>query len=118
MDQKSIVVFLDLKGLLAKAKDLYTFLVQILGSDAIPSSTVTTYALNDIALQNEPEAKDRAEDQSFSITNNAILKALEMMLFASVRQIAKITLIIPATGLAPVDEIASLRLEAIALSSP
>jgi len=48
-------------------------------------------------LQNEPEAENRAEDQGFSITDNAILEALEMMPFASIRQIAKMTIIPPTT---------------------
>jgi hypothetical protein len=49
-------------------------------------------------LQNEPEAEDRAEDQGFSITDDAILDALEMMPFISIRQIAKMTFIPPTTG--------------------
>jgi hypothetical protein len=49
-------------------------------------------------LQNEAEAEDRVEDQNFSITGNGILEAFEMMPFASVRQIAKITFIPPTTG--------------------
>jgi hypothetical protein len=48
-------------------------------------------------LQNEPEAKDGAEDQGFSITDNAILEALEMISFASIRHIAKMTIIPPTT---------------------
>jgi hypothetical protein len=49
-------------------------------------------------LQNEPEAEDRAEDQGFSITDNIILELLEMMPFASIRQIAEMTFILPTTG--------------------
>jgi hypothetical protein len=82
MDQKSIVVSLHLKGFSAKAKDIYTKRVQILGSRAIAYSTVTKYIQNDVNLPNEPEAKDRAEGQGFSITDNAILEALEMMPFS------------------------------------
>jgi hypothetical protein len=89
MDQRSIVVFLHLKGLSAKAKDVHTKLVQVLESDIIAYSTVTKYMRNDIILQNEPEAEDRAEDQGFSITGNAILKASEMMSFTSIRQIVR-----------------------------
>jgi hypothetical protein len=48
-------------------------------------------------LQNEPETEDRTEDQGFSITDNAILEALEMMPFASIRQIAKMAFIPPTT---------------------
>jgi DNA-binding Lrp family transcriptional regulator len=48
-------------------------------------------------LENEPEAEDRAKDQGFSITDKAILKALEMMPFTSIRQIAKMIFIPPTT---------------------
>jgi hypothetical protein len=65
--------------------------------DAIPYSTMTKSTRNDIKLQNEPEAEDRAEDQSFSLTDNAILEALEMMSFTSIRQIVKMTFIPPTT---------------------
>jgi hypothetical protein len=53
---------------------------------------------NDLILQNEEEAEDRAEDQGFSITDNAILEAPEMMPFVAIRQIAKMTFILPTTG--------------------
>jgi hypothetical protein len=46
-------------------------------------------------LQYEPEAEDIAEDQGFSITNNEILEALEMMPFASIRQITTMSFIPP-----------------------
>jgi hypothetical protein len=42
-------------------------------------------------LQNEQEAEDRTENQNFSITDSWILKALEMIPFVSIRQIAKMT---------------------------
>jgi hypothetical protein len=87
--------FLHMKGLSTKAKDVHTELVQVLWSDAIAYSTVTKYIRNYIILQNEPEAEDRAEDQRFSITDNPILKLLEMMPFASIRQITKMTIIPP-----------------------
>jgi hypothetical protein len=45
----------------------------------------------------EPEAEDRAEDQGFSITDNAILESFEMMIFSSIRQVAKMTFITPET---------------------
>jgi hypothetical protein len=44
-------------------------------------------------LQNRPEAEDRAEDQGFLISDNAILETLEMMSFASIREIAKMIFI-------------------------
>jgi hypothetical protein len=97
MDQKSIFVFLHLKGFSTKAKDIHTELVQVLGSDAIAYWTRTKHIRNDVVLQNEPEAERRAEDQSFSIPDNAILEALEMMPFASICQSAKKTFIPPTT---------------------
>jgi hypothetical protein len=59
-DQRSIVVFLHLKGLSAKAKakDVHIELGHGLGSDAIACSTVIQYIRNDIILQNEPEAEE------------------------------------------------------------
>jgi hypothetical protein len=56
-------------------------------------------------LQNEPESEDRAEDQGFSITDNAILDTLEIMLFASIRQVAKMTFL-PSSynSISPFDE--------------
>jgi hypothetical protein len=91
-------VFLHLKGLSVKAKDIQIELIEVLKSDAIAYSTETKYRRNDAVLQNESEAKDRAENQSFSITDNVILEAIEIISFASIRQIAKMTFIPPTTG--------------------
>jgi hypothetical protein len=85
MNQRSIVVFLHLKGLSTKAKNVHTELVQIFESDVIAYSIVTKYIRNDIILQNEPEAEDRVEDQGFSITDNTILEVLEIMPLFSIR---------------------------------
>jgi hypothetical protein len=93
MDQRSIVVFLQLKRLSAKATDLRTEHAHVLRSDAIAYSTVTIYIQNDVISENGPEVEDRAEDQGFSITDNAILETLEMMPFASIGQIARMTII-------------------------
>jgi hypothetical protein len=69
MNQRSIVVFLYLKGFSikvkvkvkakakakakVKARDVHIELVQVFGSGAIPYSTVTKYIRNDVILQNE-----------------------------------------------------------------
>jgi hypothetical protein len=98
MDQRSIAVFLHLKGLSAKAKDVHTEMIRVLGSDAIAYSTATKYLQNDVILQNELEAEDRTEDQSFSIADKAILEALEMMPFVSIRHITKMIIIPRTTG--------------------
>jgi hypothetical protein len=86
-------VFFHLKGLSVKTKDVHTEFVQVIESDAIAYSTVAKYIWNDVIFQNEPEAKDRAEDQGFSMTNNAILEIFAMISFASIRQIVKMTFI-------------------------
>jgi hypothetical protein len=44
-------------------------------------------------MNQKPRIEDRAKDQGFSITDNAILEAFEIMPFAYIRQIAKITFI-------------------------
>jgi hypothetical protein len=90
-------VFLHLKGLSAKVKDVHTEVVQVLGSHAIAYSIVTQYIQKDILLQDESEAEDRVEDQDFSIRDNGILKAPEGMPFASLRQIARMVFIPPTT---------------------
>jgi hypothetical protein len=51
MDQRSIVVFLHLKGLSAKAKDIRIELVQVLASHAMAYSTMTKLLQNDVILQ-------------------------------------------------------------------
>jgi hypothetical protein len=58
MDQGSNAMFLHLKGLSAKTRDVHTELAQVLGSDAPEYSTMTKYMRNDVILQNEPEAED------------------------------------------------------------
>jgi hypothetical protein len=108
MDQGSILVFLHLKRLSAKVKDVHTDLVQVLGPDAIRYSAMSKYVSNDVILQNEPEAGDRAEDENFSITDNAILEAFEIMPFASILRIAKMTFILPTTGFRRFDRISAI----------
>jgi hypothetical protein len=90
-------VFLHLEGLSAQTKDVQTELVQVLESDVIAYSAVIKYRRNNVILENEPEAEERAENQGSSMTDKAILEAFEMILFASIRQIAKMAIILPAT---------------------
>jgi hypothetical protein len=54
MDERSIVVFLHLKGF--SAKDVHSELVHVLRSDTIAYSIVAKYMRNDVILQNGPEA--------------------------------------------------------------
>jgi hypothetical protein len=78
---------------------------------------MTKYIWSDVILQNESKVKDRAEDQSFLITDNAIMDALEIMPFVYIRQIAKMTLISPTTLFHRLTIIASLSPEVIAFGS-
>jgi hypothetical protein len=101
MDQKSMIVVFHMKGL--SANDVHTELGKVLGSDdddVIADSIVTRHRQNDVISQNEPEpeADDRAEDQGFSITDNAILEAFERMPFLSIHQINKMTFMPLTTG--------------------
>jgi hypothetical protein len=66
-----------LKGLSPKAKNFHTELVQVLGSDAIASSTVTKPIRNNVILQNEPEAEGRAEDQGSRLQTMQFWKHLK-----------------------------------------
>jgi hypothetical protein len=75
LDQRSIIIFLHLKGL--SAKDIQTKLVELFRYDAIAYSTVTKHTWKDLILQSEPEpkAEDGAEDQGFSVPDSGILDA-------------------------------------------
>jgi hypothetical protein len=81
------------QGLSVKVKYVHTEFAQALESDAITYLIVTKNTWNDLILQNEQEAEDRGEDQGFSITDNAILEALERIRFASIHPIAKMLFI-------------------------
>jgi hypothetical protein len=68
---------------------------RLLASDAIAYSIVIKDIRSDGILEKESEVEDRAKDQGFSIPDTAILKALEITRFASVRQIMRMTFIPP-----------------------
>jgi hypothetical protein len=104
-------MFLHLKRLSAKAKNIHTEFVHVLRSDAIADLIVTKYIQNDIISENEPEAEDRVEYQGFSITDNAILEALEMMSFASIGQIAKMSFISSTTRFCRLTKLLHFRLK-------
>jgi hypothetical protein len=57
MDHRSIVVFLHLKGLSVKAKDVHIEIVHVLGSDAIAYLTVTKVFWNDVILEHEQKPR-------------------------------------------------------------
>jgi hypothetical protein len=89
MDQRSIAVYLDLKGLSARA--IHEDLIATLGADAVGYSTVTRYlrethfspSTDRIPSDLLPEMPEDADE--------AILSALCEMPFASVRQLARLT---------------------------
>jgi hypothetical protein len=89
-------VFFHVKGL--SAKYVHVELVQVVRSDAIANLLVTKYMRRDLISQNEPEVENRAKDQDFSIIDNAILEALEIMTFVSIGQIATMIFIPSTTG--------------------
>jgi hypothetical protein len=84
MDQSSICLYLNRKGLSAQA--IHDQLVQIFGADAIACSKMTFYLRQSQSMaKNEEPHSDRPPD----VIDNAILRALNQSLFASVRELAK-----------------------------
>jgi hypothetical protein len=65
LDQRSIVVFLHLKGFSAKVKDVHTELADVLGSDAIAYSTVTKYIrkMSFYKMNQKPRIEDRGSSR-------------------------------------------------------
>jgi hypothetical protein len=92
MDQRTICLYLNKKGLSAKAT--HDELVQVFGSDAIAYSTVTSYlTASHWMAQNEEQHSDPLPD----VIDNAILQALNQTPFASGRKRAKSMCISHAT---------------------
>jgi hypothetical protein len=92
MDQRSIYLFLAIKGLSAQVVD--NKLVAVLGLDVIACSTVTKY----LGQQQFPSIPcDLSEESPNIAIHNAILDVLEKQLFSSIRELAKLTCIPTAT---------------------
>jgi hypothetical protein len=92
MDQRSICLYLDRKGLSPHA--IHDQLMQVLGSDAIACSMVTFYfRASHWTAGKEEQPSDPPPDD----VNNAILQALDQTSFASVRELAKAMYISIAT---------------------
>jgi hypothetical protein len=91
MDQRTICLYLSRKGFSAHA--ILEELVQLLGPDAIDYSTVT-YHLR--ASRRTAQTEERHSDPPPDVVDNAILKALDQIPFASVRELAK-AICIPRT---------------------
>jgi len=92
MDQRSIVLFLHQKGM--NAQMIHSELVEVLREEAVGYSTVTKY-LRQSYFSSTQEVS--AEDPSDGVIDHAILEALEIAPYASVRQIARMTLIPKST---------------------
>ena len=91
MDQRSICLFLEMKGLSARA--IHNELIAVLGSEAVAYSTVTKYLRlrkhpNDFA---ETVFIESIKEENF--IDQAITLALNEEPFASIRQIARKTLL-------------------------
>jgi hypothetical protein len=92
MDQGSICLYLNRKGL--SAKEIHNELVQVFGPDAIAYSTVTqTLCASHWTAQNEEWHSDLFDD----VVNGTILQALDQNPFATVRELAKAMCIPTAT---------------------
>jgi hypothetical protein len=84
MDQHTICLYLNRKGLSAKA--IHDKLVQVLGPDVIAYSTVTSdLRASHWTAQNKEQHSERPPD----VIDNAILQALNQTQFVSVRELAK-----------------------------
>jgi hypothetical protein len=91
MDQRSICLFLAIKGL--SAREVRIELVAVLGLDVIGSSTITRYPRQRQFPTSSPKLSD---EPPTTIVDDAILEALDKKPFSSVRELAKLTCI-PAT---------------------
>jgi hypothetical protein len=95
MDQRSIALYLDLKGL--SARPIHEDLVVILDAYVVAYSTVTCYLRE---THFSPSADRIASGPIPEISNDAdeaILLALGKTLFTSVRQLARLTHLSAAT---------------------
>jgi hypothetical protein len=88
MDQRSICLFLAMKGLSAREVD--NELVAVLGLDAIAYSTVTKCLRQRQFLVIFPEPSDELPT---AIIDDAIVEAVDEPPFSSVREVAKLTCI-------------------------
>jgi hypothetical protein len=90
MDERSICLFLAMKGL--SARDVHNELVAVLGPDAIVFSIVTSY----LRQQQFPTISSEPSEPPTTSIDDAVLDALDKQPFSSVRELAKLTCI-PST---------------------
>jgi hypothetical protein len=88
MDQRSICLFLALKGL--SARPVYNKLTAVLGADAVTDSAVTKYRRQ---RQFTSTLVDCPGEPATIVIDQAILDALEHYPFSSIRELARLTCI-------------------------
>jgi hypothetical protein len=92
MEQRSVCLFLALKGLSAQA--IHHKLTAVLGPDAIADSTLTKYLRQ---KQFPSILVDSPEEPATTVFVQAIFHAFKQQLFSSIRELAKLTWIPIAT---------------------
>jgi hypothetical protein len=111
MNQRSICLFLAMKGL--SARDVHNELVAVLGPDAIAYSTVTS----DLRQRQIPAISSEPSNESpTAILDDAILDAHDKQPFCSVGELAKLTCI-PTTIVYQHHKITRVCREASSLGS-
>jgi hypothetical protein len=89
MTQRPIVVYLSLKGM--SAREIHDDIVAALGPDAVSYSSVTRYLREAQFPPSKPELHPADVQRDFDDSDQAVLAALEDSLFASVRQLFRLT---------------------------
>jgi hypothetical protein len=89
MTQCLIIAYLSLKGM--SARDIHDDIVATLGPDVVPYSSVTRYLHEARFPPSKPEPHPADVQKDIDHSNQAILAALEDSLFASVRQLPRLT---------------------------
>jgi hypothetical protein len=92
MDQRSICIFLAMKGL--SFRDIHNELIAVLGPDATAYSTVTKYLRQRHLWALSSDTPDKSPTK---IIDDAILDALARQPFSSIRELAKLTCIATST---------------------
>jgi hypothetical protein len=87
MDQRSIVLYLNRKNLTAQV--IHDELVSTLSEEAIAYSTVTNYLVVARIIPRDPTPFAAAISPHIDESDEAILRALEQLLFSSVRQLSR-----------------------------
>jgi hypothetical protein len=112
MDQRSICLYLNRKGLSVHA--IRDELVSVLGSDTVAYSMVSFYLRSSHwTAENEEQHSDPPPDD----IDNAILQARDQTPFASVRELAKGHVHFNCTSLTTLDEVLGICCQAFVLGS-